>query len=172
MKSTAQRTGLKLLVSFVLMLIIGLSFMQITQAEQSVTVNAKIGAKLIFRAAPPRLKLAVDPVDQPSTTASHKLMVKTNAPSYSITASYGTFEVGDYDLIDNGNLTVSSEAPDSGEGTGGNFVKIDDEVEILAGESGYTNQETTSVFYKLGVDFTVPFGDAGTTVVYTATMST
>ncbi len=172
MKSKAKKRTLKISISLILMMIIGLSFFQITQAEQSVTVNAEIGAKLIFQAAPKKIKLNVDPVDKPTAKAGHKLMVKTNAPNYSITASYGAFEVGDYGLIENGNLTVASESPDSGEGTGGNFVEIGDEVEILAGESGYTNNEVTPVNYNLKVDFTVPFGEAGTTVVYTAAMST
>jgi len=166
-----SKKAIELSVSLILALTLMLTFAQLGLAEQSVTVNAEIGAKLIFNAAPKKLKLSVDPVDKPTAQAGHRLMVKTNAPSYSITASYGTFEVNDYRLIENGNLTVASEAPDSGEGTGG-FVEIGDELEILAGESGYTNRETTSVSYKLDVDFTVPFGEAETTVVYTASMST
>ncbi|MFW6104594.1 MAG: hypothetical protein ACOC6I_01995 [Candidatus Bipolaricaulota bacterium] len=157
-------------LTLVLTLFAGASFS--LMGEQNVEVNAEIGAKLIFNAAPKKLKLSVDPENNPTAQAGHRLRVKTNAPTYGITAAYGTFEVGDYDLIGNGNLTVASEAPGSGEGTGGSFIQISDEVEILAGESGRTNNEVTPVTYQLDVDFTVPYGDAETTVVYTATMST
>lgn len=159
-------------LTLVLTLVTGASLSLMGQkGGQNVEVNAEIGAKLIFNAAPKKLKLSVDPENNPTAQAGHRLMVKTNAPTYGITAAYGTFEVGDYDLIGNENLTVASEAPGSGEGTGGSFIQISDEVEILAGESGRTNNEVTPVTYKLDVDFTVPYGDAETTVVYTATMS-
>jgi len=141
------------------------------RAKKSVEVNARIGAKLVFQAAPPKVNLNVDPVDKPSADGNHDLMVKTNAPSYDITASYGAFEVKGYDLFDNGNLTVASESP-NGQGTGGNYVEIEDSVDIVTGEDGYTNNEKTTVKYKLEVDFTVPFIDKATTkVVYTAMMS-
>lgn len=161
----------KISASLALVFLLCVTFAGFVQAEQSVEVNAKIGAKLIFNTAPSKLKLSADPVDQTSDQASHKLLVKTNAASYDITASYGSFEIGDYDLFENGNVRVASEAPDSGEGTGGKFVEIDDEVQILVGESGHTNNEEMLVFYKLTVDFTVPFGTGNTEVIYTASMS-
>ncbi len=162
----------KISVSLLLAFFLGFTLVGFVRAEQSVEVNARIGAKLIFNTAPSKLKLSVDPVDTPTDQATHKLIVKTNAPSYSITASYGEFKIGDYGLFENGNLTVASEAPDSGEGTGGDFVEIKDQVEILAGESGFTNNESMAATYKLNVDFTVPYGSGSTEVVYTATMST
>ena len=162
----------KAMFSILIVLFLSISFAQTGRADPpSVTVNAKIGAKLFFQAAPKQIKLAVDPVDKPVAQAGHKLIVKTNAPSYSITASYGEFSVGDYDLIGKGNLKVASVAPDDGKDTGG-LVDTGDEVEILAGESGYTNNEKTEVNYKLSVDFTVPHGSGDTTVTYTASMST
>lgn len=172
MKNIKRKRFSKISVSLILILMLGVSLSLMAQGDQSVEVNAEIGGKLIFNAAPKKLKLTVDPENNPTAQDGHRLMVKTNAPTYGITAAYGTFEVGDYGLIENGNLTVASEAPGSGEGTGGNFVEISDEVEILAGESGRTNNEVTPVTYQLNVDFTVPFGDAETTVVYTASMST
>lgn len=165
-----NRSLLKLSVSLALVLFLGTSYAMTVSAAE-VTVNAEVNGKLIFNAAPKKLKMSVDPLDQPTANAEHTLRVKTNAPTYSITASYGAFEVKDYGLIENGNLEVASEAPDSGSGTGG-LVTVADEVEILAGESGRTNNEVTPVTYQLNVDFTVPFGDASTTVVYTASMST
>jgi hypothetical protein len=165
-----NRDLLKISVSLVLVLFLGTSYVMTVSAAE-VTVNAEIGGKLIFNAAPKKLKMSVDPVDKPTAQAGHRLMVKTNAPTYGITASYGAFEVKDYGLIANGNLKVQSEAPDSGSGTG-DLVVVEDEIEILAGESGRTNNEVTPVTYQLNVDFTVPFGDASTTVVYTASMST
>lgn len=78
----------KISVLMVLSLVLGLTFSQFVQADQSVEVNAEIGAKLIFVAAPKNISLSVDPVDQPTNTAAHRLQVKTNAPSYSITAAY------------------------------------------------------------------------------------
>lgn len=161
----------KYVASLVLVLILSLSFTQMVHAEQSVEVNAEIGAKLIFNATPKKLKLSVDPMDKPTAQAANRLQVKTNAPSYSITAAYGSFEVKDYDLIENGNIKVSAEAPEDGDGTGG-LVSVADEVELLAGESGRVNNEVTGVNYQLEVDYTVPFGEATTTVVYTASMST
>ena len=165
-----SRNLTKITFSLILTLVLGISFVTTVSAAE-VTVDAKIGAKLIFNATPQKLKMSVDPVDKPTAQASQKLMVKTNAPTYGITASYGSFEVKDYGLIENGNLKVQSRAPDSGSGTG-DPVTVEDEIEILAGESGRTNNEFTPVVYQLSVDFTVPFGDASTTVVYTATMST
>ncbi len=165
-----NRDLLKISVSLILVLFLGTSYVMTVSAAE-VTVNAEIGGKLIFNATPKKSKLSVDPVDNPKAQAANRLMVKTNAPTYSITASYGSFEVKDYGLIENGNLKVQSRAPDSGSGTG-DPVTVEDEIEILAGESGRTNNEFTPVVYQLSVDFTVPFGDASTTVVYTATMST
>ncbi len=160
----------KLSALLVITLLIGTSSVVAVSAAK-VTVNAEIGTKLIFNAAPKKLKMSVDPVDQPVAKEAHRLMVKTNAPSYSITAAYGAFEVKDYGLIENDNLKVASEPPDAGSGTGG-LIPVEDEIEILAGETGRTNNEVTGVTYQLDVDFTVPFGDASTTVVYTAAMST
>ncbi len=170
MKNIRGKRITKISASLALILILGVSFSLMGQ-DQSVDVNAEIGAKLIFNATPKKLKFNVDPQNKPTAQAGNRLKVKTNAPSYSITAAYGAFEVGDYDLIDNGNLSVSSEAPEDGDGTGG-LVNAGGEVELLAGESGRTNNEVTQVVYQLDVDFTVPYGDATTTVVYTATMST
>ncbi len=160
----------KITISLILALVLGISLVTTVSAAE-VTVDAKIGAKMIFNAAPKKLKMSVDPLEKPRASAEHKLMVKTNAPAYSITAAYGAFEVKDYDLIENGNLKVASQPPDSGSGTGG-LVPVEDEIEILAGESGRTNNEKTGVAYQLSVDFKVPFGSAATTVVYTASMST
>ncbi len=165
-----NRDLLKLSVSLVLVLFLGTSYATTVSAAE-VTVNAEIGGKLIFNASPKKLQMSVDPVDKPKANAENELRVKTNAPTYSITASYGAFEIKDYGLIENGNLKVASEAPDSGSGTGG-LVPVENEIEILTGESGRTNNEVTPVRYQLNVDFTVPFGDASTTVVYTASMST
>jgi len=161
-----------LVVSLTLAFFLASTLPLIAQGEQSVKVNAKIGGKLVLINQTKTIDLSVDPVDQPTAQGGHVLIVKTNAPAYSILGDYGTFEVEDYDLIGNGNLTVASTAPDEGEGTGGSFVNIDGEVQILAGEEGYTNNEETPITYKLTVDFTVPTGEACTTVVYTASMQT
>lgn len=163
-------TQLSVSLTLLLILVLGAPFPLMGQ-DQSVEVNAEIDAKLIFNAAPKKLKLSADPMDNPTAQAGHKLTVKTNAPAYNITAAYGAFEVNDYDLIENGNLKVSAEAPGDGNGTGG-LANVNEDVEILAGESGRTNNEVTEVAYQLDVDYTVPHGDAETTVVYTASMST
>lgn len=170
MKNIREKRITKISVSLALILILGVSFSLMGQ-DQSVDVNAEINAKLIFTATPKTLNLSVDPQNNPTATAGNSLKVKTNAPTYSITAAYGTFEVGTYDLINNGNLSVSSAVPGDGTGTGG-LVTAGGEVTILSGESGRTNNEVTEVTYQLDVDFTVPHGDASTTVVYTASLST
>lgn len=153
-----------------IVLIFGISFMLIASAEQSVKINAEIGAKLVFNVSRGKLTLPVDPLKSPNARQSLVFLVKTNAPSYNITASHSTFEVKDYGLIDNGNLRVTSD-PIDGEGTGG-WKTVKDDMELIRGETGRTNGEETSATYQLRVDYRVPFGEADTTVLFTAMAST
>ncbi|HDI10750.1 MAG TPA: hypothetical protein ENF77_00285 [Candidatus Acetothermia bacterium] len=139
--------------------------------EQTVVVNAEIGAKLIFSIVDgAEIVLKVDPLDQPYAEGWTNFQVKTNAPYYNVVAYFGSFAIGDYDLIEHGNFKIWSK-------TEGDGAVITDPVvpareqEILTGETGYTNGETFGVGYALTVDFTVPAGEAETTVVFVASMS-
>ena len=142
-------------------------------ANRQITINATVDSRLVFELHHGEtVVLSANPVDQTSATGESAFTVRTNAGSYSISAAFGTFEVGDtgYDLIDEGNFILKSAAPDSGEPTMGWVVPSED-TSILSGESGYTNGEITTVHYKLKVDFTVPMGAAETQITYTATAS-
>jgi len=139
--------------------------------EQAVEVNAEIGARLIFSIVDGQeISLVVDPVDSPYAEGWTNFDVKTNAPAYDVVAYFGNFTIGEYDLIGNGNFKIWSE-------TDGDGMPISEPVvpsqtqEILVGETGYTNGEWFGVGYQLMIDFTVPAGEAETTIVFVASMS-
>jgi len=161
---------MKLAVTLGLAVILGTYFVGAAPAEQEVKINAEIGAALDFEVSRGKLKIPVDPLEAPRNRASLVFIVKTNAPFYGITASHSTFEIKDYDLVDNGNFWVTSNAID-GEGTNG-WKEVKNEMELITGETGRTNREETSATYQLRVDYSVPFGEAETTVLFTAAVST
>lgn len=159
----------KLLVVLLAMMVLGAGL--VASADESVQVNAEIGAKLIFNIVEgEEVLLEVDPVDSPMADGETSFEVKTNAPYYNITASFGAFSIGDYDLIENENFKIKSETAGDGETLTSRVVPQANQ-EVLVGESGFTNSEWSAVYYHLGVDFTVPSGEACTTVVFTASMS-
>jgi len=161
---------IKLAVTIGLTVILGTHFVGAASAEQEVKINAEIGAKLAFDVSRSQLQIPVDPLEAPRNRDSLVFIVKTNAPFYNITASHSTFEIEDYDLVDNGNFWVTSDAID-GEGTNG-WKEVKNEMELITGETGRTNREETSATYQLRVDYSVPFGEAETTVLFTAAVST
>lgn len=161
---------IKLAVTIGLTVILGTHFVGAASAEQEVKINAEIGAKLAFDVSRSQLQIPVDPLEAPRNRDSLVFIVKTNAPFYNITASHSTFEIKDYDLVDNGNFWVTSDAID-GEGTNG-WKEVKNEMELITGETGRTNREETSATYQLRVDYSVPFGEAETTVLFTAAVST
>lgn len=139
--------------------------------EQIVTVNANIRAGLVFDIVTgSEVSLMADPLENVYDNGWTNFAVKTNAPFYSVTVDFGELAIGDYDLIKNGNLLIWSKPSGDGERIlrpsppkNGQYV--------LAGETGFTNRETFGVGYKLVVDYTVPAGQAETTVVFTASVS-
>lgn len=168
--TNSQKYGLILLL--VVALTLGLTGSGLG-AEQSVEIETSITQRLIFSIAEGgSVSLVADPIDSPTAEAASSFNVKTNVGSYSISASFGEFSVEDtdYDLIDNENFRIRSVAPDEGDAIY-DWTVPSDEMDVLSGEAGYTNLQTTVVNYQLNVDFTVPSGAASTTVVYTATAS-
>lgn len=161
---------IRLTVTLGLAVILGTYFVVAAPAEQEVKINAEIGAKLAFDVSRSQLKIPVDPLEAPRNRDSLVFIVKTNAPFYNITASHSTFEIKDYDLADQGNFWVTSD-PVEGEGTNG-WKEVKNEMELITGETGRTNHEETSATYQLRVDYTVPFGDAETNILFTASVST
>jgi len=161
---------IKLAVTIGLTVILGTHFVGAASAEQEVKINAEIGAKLAFDVSRSQLQIPVDPLEAPRNRDSLVFIVKTNAPFYNITASHSTFEIKDYDLADKGNFWVASD-PVDGEGTNG-WKEVKNEMELITGETGRTNREETSATYQLRVDYSVPFGEAETTILFTASAST
>ena len=142
-------------------------------AEQSVDIKASIAQRLVFSLDEGgTVNLVASPADNPTAEGASAFNVRTNVGSYSITATFGSFEVGDtdYDLIDQENFRIRSVAPDEGDAIY-DWTVPSEEIAVLSGETGLTNLETTAVYYQLNVDFSVPSGGASTTIVFTATAS-
>ncbi len=142
-------------------------------AEQSVDIETSITQRLVFSIDEGgSVSLVADPVESPTAEGASSFNVQTNVGSYSISASFGEFSVEgtDYDLIENEKFRIKSIAPDDGDAIL-DWTVPSDEITVLSGENGYTNLQTTVVNYQLNVDFTVPSGEASTTIVFTATPS-
>ena len=142
-------------------------------AELEATVCVQVDERLVLSILDREdIFLAVNAVLQPTDEASSFIEVMTNASSYTISAIFGSFEVDEtgYDLIENENFKIMSEAPGTGEAIY-TWISPDGVMEIVAGEDGLTNGETTVVSYQLSADFTVPTGLASTIIVYSAAMS-
>jgi len=159
----------------ILTMITGGSVLAMAQpgGEQSVTIEATVAQRLVFSlTGGESVVLVADPLDNPTDEAESFFEVQTNVSAYSISANFGSFEVGDsgYDLIDNENFKVKSVPPDEGDGIF-DWTVPSDEMAVVSGEDGLTNGETTEMMYQLNVDFAVPTGGAGTTIVFTATAS-
>lgn len=167
----------KLLVAgaVVVMLLMGTmgAFGSVKGAIQEVSVCANVMQRLVFSLSEgAEIDLVVDPISDPSAEAASTFEVKTNAANYAITASFGAFEVGDtgYDLIEHENFKIMSEAPGVGDAIYG-WTTPGNETDILVGENGLTNGESTVVGYQLTVDFAVPSGAGTTMIVFTAMMT-
>ncbi len=175
MRTTGFRK-LSLAVTLSLLLTLGLvstGFGQAGQGQQEIEICATIAQRLVFSlTSGESVTLVVDPVDNPTAEGSSSFEVKTNVSSYSITANFGAFEVADtgYDLIGNENFRISSVAPDEGDAVY-DWTVPEEEMSVLSGETGYTNSEITTVNYQLNVDFSVPQGEAQTTIVFTAAVT-
>lgn len=169
-----SRNSKKLVIGLVLSLTLLLGLVSTGYgAEQSVDINASIAQRLVFSLAEGgTVNLVAAPADNPTAEGASSFNVKTNVSSYSIGASFGSFEVGKtgYDLINEENFRIRSVAPDEGSAVL-DWTVPSDEMTVLSGEAGLTNLETTAVYYQLNVDFTVPSGAASTTIVFTATAS-
>jgi len=142
-------------------------------ADQSVEVQASIAQQLVFSVnSGANILLSVDPVSAPSAEGSSVFEVMTNVDDYAISAAFGAFEVSSsgYDLISEGNFKLKSTP--SGIGTGiSAYASPTVSTDILTGEDGLTNSESTQVDYQLTVDFTVPNGSASISIVYTAALA-
>lgn len=155
------------LVIFVLIMALGIS--AVAQKGEEVEVKARVrGHILIEVKSGDEITFEVDPIDNPEDTASTELLVKTNARRYTIVATIGDFNIGDYDLIQNEKFSVRSKAPGSGRDIGSWEVPQRGELTILQGEDGRTTGELTVVEYKLQVDFSVPPGEGTLVIAYTA----
>jgi len=152
----------------IVLLVAGSSLSGLAETE-TVIINAQIGAQLVLNVVSGDcVVLSVDPLNVPIADGATVLEVKTNAVSYAISATFGTFVVGTYDLIANANYRVSSET--TGEGQTIEVPVVPPaQLDILLNESGGTASELTTVHYQLEVDYTVPWGNAFETVICTAT---
>ena len=133
-----------------------------------VQVRARVGGQIVLEiVSGQEISFEVDPLMNPEDTAETELVVRTNAPRYSIVAQFSEFLIGDYDLIKNEKFFVRSKAPDSGQAID-EWTVPKGQLTILKNEDGLTSGETTLVEYKLTVDFTVPPGEGKLRVVFTA----
>ncbi len=133
-----------------------------------VQVRARVGGQIVLEiVSGQEISFEVDPLMNPEDTAETELVVRTNAPRYSIVAEFSDFLIGDYDLIENEKFFVRSKAPDSGQAID-EWTVPKGQLTILKNEDGLTSGETTLVEYKLTVDFTVPPGEGKLRVVFTA----
>ena len=133
-----------------------------------VEVKARVGGQIVLEiVSGQEISFEVDPLMNPEDTAETELVVRTNAPRYSIVAQFSEFLIGDYDLIKNEKFFVRSKAPGSGQALE-DWTVPKGQLTILKNEDGLTAGETTVVEYKLTVDFTVPPGKGKLQVVYTA----
>lgn len=165
-----MRNG-RAMVAMLLVLVLVASVVPLTLAKRGdsgVSVRARVGGQIVLEImSGQEIRFEVDPLMNPEDTAETELLVRTNAPRYSIIAQFGDFLIGDYDLIENEKFFVRSKAPGSGQA-------IDDwtvpkgQITVLKDEDGLTSGETTLVEYKLMVDFTVPPGEGKLQVVFTA----
>lgn len=133
-----------------------------------VEVRARVGGQILLEiASGEAISFEVDPLINPEDTAETEIIVRTNAPRYSIIATFGDFLIGDYDLIANEKFFIRSKAPGSGKAIE-DWTVPKGEIVILKDEDGLTAGETTVVEYLLRVDFTVPPGEGQLQVTYTA----
>jgi hypothetical protein len=133
-----------------------------------VEMKARVGGQIVLEIlSGDKINFTVDPLNNPEATATTEILVRTNAASYSITASFGAFLIGDYDLIKNGKFFIRSRAPGKGKAIA-DWTVPKDEVVILKGEDGLTSGEITVVEYLLRVDFTVPPGEGKLVIIFTA----
>ena len=133
-----------------------------------VQVRARVGGQIVLEiVSGQEISFEVDPLMNPEDTAETELVVRTNAPRYSIVAEFSDFLIGDYDLIENEKFFVRSKAPGSGQALE-DWTVPKGQLTIVKNEDGLTPGETTVVEYKLTVDFTVPPGEGKLQVVFTA----
>ena len=133
-----------------------------------VDVKARVGGQIVLEIVSGNtINFSVDPLTNPEATAETEILVRTNAASYSIIATFGEFLIDGYDLIKNGKFFIRSKAPGKGKPIA-DWIVPKDEVVILKGEDGRTPGEITVVEYLLRVDFTVPPGEGKLVIIFTA----
>lgn len=138
------------------------------QGGPGVEMKARVGGQIAIEiVSGDKINFDVDPLTNPEETAVTEILVRTNAATYSITATFGEFLIGDYDLIANGHFLIRSKAPGKGKPIL-DWTVPKGEVIIVKGEDGRTPGEVTVVEYLLRVDFTVPPGEGKLVVVFTA----
>jgi len=164
-----RRSKALLAVMMALVLVAGVAPLALAKKGGSgVSVKARVGGQIVLEiASGQEISFEVDPQMNPEDTAETELLVRTNAPRYSIVAEFSDFLIGDYDLIKNEKFFVRSKAPGSGQVLE-DWTVPKGQLTILKNEDGLTAGETTVVEYKLTVDFTVPPGEGKLQVVYTA----
>ncbi len=139
--------------------------------EPVVKVRARIGGTLMLSIeSGEEISFEVDPLNHPEDTAQTELLVITNLPAYSITATFGEFVIEEfnYDLIKNGKFFIRTKAPGSGEGIADWTVPEEGEMVIVKFEDGFTPGEVALIEYMLKVDFSVPPGEGKMKIVFTA----
>ena len=164
-----RRSKALLAVMMALVLVAGVAPLALAKKGGSgVSVKARVGGQIVLEiASGQEISFEVDPLTNPEDTAETELLVRTNAPRYSIVAEFSDFLIGDYDLIKNEKFFVRSKAPGSGQALE-DWTVPKGQLTILKNEDGLTAGETTVVEYKLTVDFTVPPGEGKLQVVFTA----
>ena len=164
-----RRSKALLAVMMALVLVAGVAPLALAKKGGSgVQVKARVGGQIVLEiASGQEISFEVDPLTNPEDTAETELLVRTNAPRYSIVAEFSDFLIGDYDLIKNEKFFVRSKAPGNGQALE-DWTVPKGQLTILKNEDGLTAGETTVVEYKLTVDFTVPPGEGKLQVVFTA----
>lgn len=137
--------------------------------DQGVQVRARVAGQILLSIeSGDSISFNVDPLNNPEDTAKTVLLVKTNAPRYSIIAEVGSFLIGNYDLIKNGKFFIRSKAPGSGQGIDDWTVPKSGQFAIVKNEDGLTMGEKVRVEYKLSIDFSVPAGEGKLNIAFTA----
>jgi hypothetical protein len=136
--------------------------------DSGVQVRARVGGQILLEiVSGSEISFEVDPIMNPEDSAATEILIRTNAPRYSIVATFSEFNIGDYDLIANEKFFIRSRAPGSGRALD-DWVVPRGQVTVLENEDGLTEGEVTVVEYLLRVDFSVPAGEGRLEVVYTA----
>ena len=164
-----RRSKALLVVMMALVLVAGVAPLALAKKGGSgVQVKARVGGQIVLEiVSGQEISFEVDPLMNPEDMAETELVVRTNAPRYSIVAQFSEFLIGDYDLIKNEKFFVRSKAPGSGQALE-DWTVPKGQLTIVKNEDGLTEGETTVVEYKLTVDFTVPPGEGKLQVVFTA----